>query len=408
MKKYLPTAFLLGIGINAAVSAATISGDIVDGQSGKPLDYFGIEAKLLEISGGGAYTVVDTVRPLPSKHFVFRDVAPGQYAVEFVPASPQTYQWEIYDDAQRPAGLAPVTVDTKRDEISLGTIAIAPPPVQIVDPAISPNQGRPYAGVITSADGGTMELSGTLLNHGNLPQSLVVWAVATESPLAVPAGDGNNLAVFYPVFGKAEIAVGERPIEAKPGQTPFRLTVNIPPFSAANIPYAQYAVALFAGKTRWDALAGSTEPLLINFQPDNPAGAPAGWWTAQPSSAAPDFQIFGASLATPHHPNGSTIKLSAGLVNRTDKAATLEVWLVLEEDTSRCREPCGPGVAGAMEQVAPLTLEVPAGSTQPFELSFPLPAAIARNRHYFATLYAGLSHWDVLAASERLPIPSEE
>lgn len=405
MNKYFAIALLISINIGTNALAATISGDIVDEQTGKPLSYYDIEAKLLEKTIGGSYTVVDTARPIPSSSFAFHNVAPGQYAVEFVPSSPHKYQWEIFDDAQRPAGLTPVTVATKRDEISLGTIAIAPPRLQIVDASISPNQGQPYAGVIT-ADGGTMELSGTLLNHGDTPQSLLVWAVAAESPLAVPAGSSAAPSYYYPVFGKAEIAVGEQRIEAKPGQTPFRVTVNIPSLSAANIPFAQYAVTLFAGKNRWDAQASSSDTLLIGFWPDNPAGAPEGWWTAQPSTATPDFQIFGASLATRRNPNGTAAKLSAGLANHTGKSATLTVWLVLEEDTSNCQEPCGPGVAGLMEPVEPLTLEVPAGSTQPFDVNFTLPAAIARNHRYLATLYAGFSRWDALAASaERLSIP---
>lgn len=243
--------------------AATLRGELIDEQTGKPLDYADIEVKLLVPDGARGWTVAGTTRPFPSNRFAFRNLAPGRYAVEFIPIQPQSYQWEIYADAHSAAALTPIQLLTEQDEVSLGMIAIAPPPFQFAGLTISPHQeGRDFSAILTTA-GGTVEVTGTLLNHTGEAQPLLLWVTAAEPVPAVflPAGEST--------WGKIEIEGGERRIVAAAGETPFRLRFEVPPLPAAN---KEYYIFLFAGKNRWEALAQGSYLFLSATAPDAPAG----------------------------------------------------------------------------------------------------------------------------------------
>ena len=241
--------------------AATIGGEVIDEQSGKGLDSTDIEVRLLVSDGGRAWSVAQTTHPFPVRRFAFHNVSPGTYAVEFVPGAFNSYQWELYAGADSVADLTPIQITKAQDEIDLGVIALGPPPFELTDLVISPNEGRDYGGHVSTA-GGPMEVSGVLVNRSGAARPLVLWLTAAETN---PAG-------FYPAgrstWGTMEIEGSRWRIVARVGETPFRMRFDVPPLPVAN---KEYTVAVFAGTSRWEAVAKGSYLFLSGDAPNEVA-----------------------------------------------------------------------------------------------------------------------------------------
>ena len=244
--------------------AASIGGEVIDEQSGKGLDSTDVEIRLLVSDGGRAWSVAQTTHPFPVRRFAFHNVSPGTYAVEFVPGAFNSYQWELYAGADSAADLTPIQITKAQDEIDLGLIALGPPPFELTELVISPNEGRDYSGLVSTA-GGPVEVRGVLVNRSGAARSLVLWATAEEETYVgfYPAG-GNT-------WGTMEIEGSRRRVLARAGETPFRMRFDVPPLPVA---HKEYVIAVFAGTSRWEAVDKGSY-LFLSVDAPNEAAARA-------------------------------------------------------------------------------------------------------------------------------------
>lgn len=243
--KRLLAALLLGW--LPTLQAGSITGQLFNEQTERPLG--GGTITLLAADGEGRYTVVRNTRSVRQGYFTFANLEPGQYAIKVTVMYPFS-NWEIYDNTQEPSTLTPISIGSDED-IDLGIVGIAPPLLQIVDASMYPSD-------YVTAQGGKLEIRGTIINSTGKKQSLVVWAVAEEDAYFCLALCGPSTLGYFQIPG------AERRITANPGRTTFRLPLQVPPLPHEG--YKSYLFTVYAGNNRWDALTYSRDLLSVSVQ----------------------------------------------------------------------------------------------------------------------------------------------
>ena len=219
---------------------AYLSGQVVDERDNSPLT--DVRVYLLWPHPGGTTFDVASLRYSDAEGRFRFAVPPGSWGLQFTPEYP-AYDWEAYDNTKRGAEMTQF-VFAGGEEVDLGAIPLGPPDFQILGAAVQVSAGRPEVEV---------ELNAQLANNTSESAELSVWVVLEEESCTEPCAPalyGSFVEPLAPV--RVETSAG--------AATPFTLQFSLP---LRVLRGRQYLATVYAGISRWDALAYSPERLEV-------------------------------------------------------------------------------------------------------------------------------------------------